>query len=96
MNQNHTNENNTHKKTTSKQIVAIIGIVLLAAMYVIALIAAIFDNPNSMLLFRACLIGTFTIPLLLWVYIWMYGKLTRKHTMVDFDLGGKSGEQKEE
>lgn len=90
MKQNCTNENKPPKKTTSKQIVAIIGVVLLAAMYVITLIAAIFDNPNSMLLFRACLIGTFTIPLLIWVYIWMYGKLTQKHTMADFDLGRKA------
>ncbi|MBQ8232810.1 MAG: hypothetical protein IJZ34_12920 [Lachnospiraceae bacterium] len=96
MTQNHSNENKPQKKTSSKQIVAIIGIILLAAMYILTLIAAIFDNPNSMLLFRACLIGTFTIPLLIWVYIWMYGKLTRKHTMADFDLGGKSGVQKEE
>ena len=90
MKQNCTNENKPPKKTTAKQIVAIIGVVLLAAMYVITLIAAIFDNPNSMMLFRACLIGTFTIPLLIWVYIWMYGKLTQKHTMADFDLGGKA------
>ena len=90
MKQNCTNENKPPKKTTSKQIVAIIGVVLLAAMYVITLIAAIFFNSNSMLLFRACLIGTFTIPLLIWVYIWMYGKLTQKHTMADFDLGGKA------
>ena len=96
MTQNHSNENKPQKQTSSKQIVAIIGIILLAAMYILTLIAAIFDNPNSMLLFRACLIGTFTIPLLIWVYIWMYGKLTRKHTMADFDLGGKSGVQKEE
>ena len=90
MTQNSNNVNKEKKKMTSKQIVAIIGVVLLAAMYVITLIAAIFDNPNSMMLFRACLIGTFTIPLLIWVYIWMYGKLTQKHTMADFDLGGKA------
>ena len=96
MTRTHSNKNNRQSKATSKQIVAIIGIILLAAMYILTLIAAIFDNPNSMLLFRACLIGTFTIPLLIWVYIWMYGKLTRKHTMADFDLGGKSGVQKEE
>ena len=96
MTQNNNTPNSPKKKISSKQVVAIIGIVLLIAMYVITLIAAIFDNPNSMLLFRACLIGTFTIPLLIWVYIWMYGKLTQKHTMADFDLGGKSGVQQEE
>ena len=90
MTQNKTNENKSGKKTTSKQIVAIIAIVLLVAMYLLTLIAALFDNANTMFLFRASLIATFTIPLLTWVYIWMYGKLTQKHTMADFDLGGKS------
>ena len=96
MTQNSNNVNKEKKKMRSKQIVAIIGVVLLAAMYVITLIAAIFDNPNSMMLFRACLIGTFTIPLLIWVYIWMYGKLTQKHTMADLDLGGKAANPEKE
>ena len=96
MTQNKTNKNKSGKKTTSKQIVAIIAIVLLVAMYLLTLIAALFDNANSMLLFRASLIATFTIPLLTWVYIWMYGKLTQKHTMADFDLGGKSSTEYKE
>ncbi len=96
MTQNKTNENKSGKKTSSKQIVAIIAIVLLVAMYLLTLIAALFDNANSMLLFRASLIATFTIPLLTWVYIWMYGKLTQKHTMADFDLGGKSSTKDKE
>ena len=90
MTQNKTKENNSNKKTTSKQIVAIIAIVLLVAMYLLTLIAALFDNANTMLLFRASLIATFTIPLLTWVYIWMYGKLTGKHTMADFEPDSKS------
>lgn len=96
MTQNKTKENNSNKKTTSKQIVAIIAIVLLVAMYLLTLIAALFDNASTMLLFRASLIATFTIPLLTWVYIWMYGKLTQKHTMADFDLGGKSSTEDKE
>ena len=86
MTQNKANESKSGKKTTSKQIVALIGIVLLVALYLFTLIAALFDHSGTMVLFRASLIGTFTIPLLIWVYIWMYGKLTNKHTMADFDL----------
>ena len=73
-------------KVTSKQVVAIGAIVLLVLMYVISLILAIFDNTASGVMFRASLVGTFAIPLLAWVYIWMYGKLSRKHTIADFDL----------
>ena len=87
--ENMTKENKAGRKTTSKQIVALVGVILLAAMYLLTLIAAIFDNSSTMTLFRACLIATVTIPLLIWVYIWMYGKLTHKHTIADLDIGGR-------
>lgn len=76
------------KKITSKQVVAIIGIVLLVLMYVATLIVAVFDSSASGRLFWMCLFSTVAIPLLIWIYTWMYGKLTRKHTFADFDLGG--------
>lgn len=84
------NENKTKKKTTSKQVVALAGVILLAAMYLITLIAAIFDQDSSGRLFQACLAGTIAIPMLIWVYIWMYGKLHGRHTMADLDLGGET------
>lgn len=77
------NKNERTKKKTSKQIVAILGIVLLAAMYVATLLAAIFDTSGAGTMFRICLSATFAIPLLLWIYIWLYGKITGKHTMAD-------------
>jgi len=73
-------------KMTPKRIAAIVCIVLLAALYVVTLLAAIFGAPGLKGLFGLCLLGTFTIPLITWVYIWMYGKLTGKHTIADFDL----------
>lgn len=81
------------KKITSRQVVALVGVILLVAMYLITLIVAIFDQDNSGHLFQACLVATVAIPLLIWIYIWMYGKLTGKHTIADPDLGGKDGEQ---
>lgn len=74
------------KKVTSKQIVAMIGIVLLVLMYIVTLVAAIMDSSASGRLFWACLYATVVIPILIWVYTWMYGKLTQKHTFADFDL----------
>ena len=97
MTQNKTNQSvKRSNKKPAKQIVAIVGIVLLVAMYLFTLIAAIIDNANTMLLFRASLIATFAIPLLIWVYIWMYGKLTQKHTIADFDLDSKASEEAKE
>lgn len=84
------NEDKPKKKITSKQVVALAGVVLLAAMYLVTLVVAIFDQNNSGRLFQACLVGTIAIPLLIWVYIWMYGKLHGRHTMADLDLGGEA------
>lgn len=75
------------KKVTSRQIVAIIGIVLLVLMYLITLIAALFDNSASGKLFIMSLFATMVIPILIWIYTWMYGKLTGRHTIADFNTG---------
>lgn len=82
------------KKVTSKQIVAIGGIVLLVLMYMITLFAAIFDNSASARLFWMCLFATAAIPLLIWIYIWMYGKLKDRHTIADFDLNKNAGDDR--
>lgn len=90
------NEKQKHrpkKKITSRQVVALGGVILLAALYLITLVVAIADRDSSGRLFQACLVGTVSIPLLIWIYIWMYGKLRGKHTMADLDLGGVSQEQ---
>lgn len=63
---------------TSRQFVAIIGVILLVLLYVTTLVAAITDSSASAQWFRACLTGTFVIPLVIWIYSWMYGRLTGK------------------
>lgn len=85
----------SRKKVTSKQVVAIIGIVLLVLMYIAALVAAVADKSASGNLFRVCLYATVVIPIIIWVYTWMYGKLAQKHTFADFDLGGNAEEEKQ-
>lgn len=77
---------NSKKKITSKQVVAMGGVILLALMYIITLVVAIVDNSSSGKLFALCLYATIAIPILIWIYTWMYGKLTNKHTFADFDL----------
>lgn len=87
------NHDSKKRKVNSRRIAALIGVALLAALYLVTLIVAIFDQDNSGSLFGACLAATVAIPLLLWIYIWLYGKLTGKHTMADPDLGEKDGGQ---
>jgi len=83
-----TNQNEKNKKkVTSKQVVAMTGIILLVLLYVITLIAAFVDKTASGSLFTACLFASIGIPFLIWIYTWMYGKLTNKKTFADFDAG---------
>ena len=85
MSQDKNTENKKTKiKMTSKQIFAIAGIVVLVLLYVVTLLAAIFDSSASHALFATCLLATVAIPLLLWIYTWMFGKLTNRSTFADF------------
>ncbi|MBQ1849699.1 MAG: hypothetical protein II477_02470 [Lachnospiraceae bacterium] len=84
-------------KWTAKRIAAILGIILLLGLYVVTLIVAIVDRSASGEWFMICLIATVTVPLLIWIYTWMYGMLTNKHTIASFELEKKDqGEDKEE
>ena len=84
-------------KWTAKRIAAILGIILLLGLYVVTLIVAIVDRSTSGEWFMICLIATVTVPLLIWIYTWMYGMLTNKHTIASFELEKKEqGEDKEE
>ncbi len=74
-----------HKKTkrTSRQIIALAGVILLALLYLVTLVVAFVDQSASGRLFWVCLFATIVVPLLLWIYIWLCGKLTDKPTMED-------------
>ncbi|MCH5274763.1 MAG: hypothetical protein J1E65_02895 [Lachnospiraceae bacterium] len=77
---------NMKNKMTVKRVAALLAVVLLAALYLIALIAAIFDTSAAGILFRICLICTVTVPLLAWIFIWIYGQTTGKSTIADVHL----------
>lgn len=62
-------------KKKSKQIAAWICILLLVLMYVATFITALLDFPGSGALFQSCLVATIGLPVLLWIYIWIYSKI---------------------
>ena len=63
------------RKYTSKQVAAIIGIALLAMLYISTLIAAIADSSSTGVWFRASLFATMALPFLIWIYVWQaHGK----------------------
>lgn len=72
------NEDNSKKTPKSARIVALLGIVFLVALYVVTFFAAIFDNSATGNLFRVCLFATIAIPLLLWIYLWLFQKVKER------------------
>ena len=78
--QKKTSSKNMQKKFTSKQVFAIIGIVILIAMYLVTLVAAFTDSSASGGLFAMCLFASFAIPFLIWIYSWLYQKMIENRT----------------
>ncbi len=73
-------------KKKAKQIAAWICIIALLTLYIATFVVSLLDFPGSDALFRACLAATVCLPILLWIYIWLYGKVKDRHTMASFDL----------
>lgn len=61
-----------------KQISALVGVILLVAMYLITLISAIFSTPATAGLFKASMFCTIAVPALLYGYMLIY-KVLKKH-----------------
>ena len=81
------------KYSTSQRIVALIGVAALILLYIVTLAAAFFDRTAAAGLFRMCLFATVAVPILIWVYTWMYGKLTGKHTFTESDTSHRQNGQ---
>lgn len=71
-------------KKKTKQLLALVAVIMLAALYIATFIFALADFPGSGRLFQACLVASIGMPILLWIYIWGYGVLTQKKTMSSF------------
>ena len=67
-----------------KQILAIIGIILLVLLYLSTLICAIIDRTETMRLFQASVMATVIFPVLLWAYSFIY-KLIKKNAKDQMD-----------
>ncbi|MCI8691962.1 MAG: vitamin K epoxide reductase family protein [Lachnospiraceae bacterium] len=86
------------KRMTSRQAVAIIGVALLFLLYIVTLIMAFADSSASGQWFRLCLFGTLAVSVVIWLYSWMYGRMTGKKAIGDPeipDTEGLSGEKTE-
>ena len=81
---NNTNANNTNN--TPKRIAALTCVVLLVLMYIATLVCAIFNFDGTGHLFAACLLATIALPILCWIFIYVYGAYAGKKTIADFNI----------
>jgi hypothetical protein len=63
-----------------KQILAIIGILLLVSLYVITIVLAVTDDPATMDMFRASIYCTVLVPVLIWAYGFIYRLLKNNYS----------------
>lgn len=66
-----------------KRILAIIGIVLLVGLYLSTLVFAIFEDPNTYLWFRAAVIATIAVPILIYAYTLIFKYLNTRNSKPD-------------
>jgi len=80
------------KKWTPKRIAAIVALVLLAALYLVTFIVSLLSPTGGGSLFGVCLMAIIGVPVLAWIYIWLYGQMTGKKTIADLNLmqGGET------
>lgn len=62
----------------TKQIFAIIAVILLAGLYISTLVFALMDSPNAFDCLKASIYATIIIPIMIWAYTVIF-KLTKKH-----------------
>ncbi len=71
-----------HKK---QRIAALVSVILLVLLYLATLVCAIFNFDGTGRLFQACLFATVAVPILIWIYIYLFGKLHDRHTIASFE-----------
>lgn len=65
---------------------ALLGVIMLVLLYLITLVCAIFNFDGAGILFQSCLFATIAFPILIWIYVWLFGKLTGKKTIADLQI----------
>lgn len=69
---------NKKKLTKLQRGLALVLVILLAALYIVTLISAIFTTKAAPQLFKACVFATIVLPFMLYAYILVYRILKQK------------------
>ncbi len=73
------------KNTTTRRVAAWIGIIALIGLYVFSLVQAFVYNADSFQVFLYAVAGTITIPIVIWLFLWVYSAFTGKHNVASLD-----------
>ena len=60
-----------------KRILALLTVIILTVLYVATLIFALIDSPWAFSMFKACIGMTVILPVLLYIYFWIYKVLNK-------------------
>ena len=80
---------------TAKRVAAIIGIVLLVALYVLTFVSSLIGTEGAGRLFRFSLGMTIAVPIFLWIFIWCVGRFQNKRNMASLDILSSNSEERE-
>ena len=73
-------------RKNGKRIAALICVIILVGLYIATLVVSLLDFPGADRLLSGCIFATIGMPILLWIYIWIYGKVTNRPTFTtDFE-----------
>lgn len=62
-----------------KKLIAIIGILIILFLYITTFILAILNKPGTAELFKTSIYATIVIPILMYIYLWLYRLLRDKN-----------------
>ena len=79
---------------TAKRIAAVIGIVLLVALYVMTFVSSLIGTEGAGRLFRFSLGMTIAVPIFLWIFIWCVGRFRNKRNMASLDILSSNTEER--
>ncbi|MCF0229255.1 MAG: hypothetical protein HUJ76_06120 [Parasporobacterium sp.] len=66
------------KNNKGRRILALAGIIILAALYITTLVLAIIGTADTTPWFMACICATIIVPIILWIYTWLYKFLKKE------------------
>ncbi len=71
------NSKREQKSRQVKRIMAIAGLLIIAALYVITFVLSFMRMPGSERWLMAALASTVAVPALIWIYLWIYRLLNK-------------------